>query len=829
VACAAAAAALFSLVLYGGLGAFAYLAPTLPTADDLRRRDRQIPLRVYSRSGGLIAQIGEQLRVPVRYDELPPLVREAFLSAEDANFFSHGGVDYKAWVRAIWADITTGDYSQGASTITMQVARNIFLSSDKNVKRKLQEIFLTYRMEHDFTKEQILSTYLNEIFFGQRAYGVAAAAEVYFGKSLNELTVAEAALLAGLPQAPSAYNPVRSPGKAIARRHYVLQNMERLGYIDAPTAERAQREPIHAREYAPLYDVEAPYVAEMVRADLLTRFGEQAVNAGYRVTTTIDGRLQTAANRAVRLGLIEYDRRHGYRGPLRRGVKPDHESNEAYEALLGGIAEVGALRPAVVVSVAPKVARVYVRGQGFAQIDWDGLSWAHKGGTPAEAGSVVAIGDVVYVVAAGGNAQLAQLPLAQGALVSLDPNDGAIVALVGGFDYSVSKFNRAVQAQRQPGSGFKPFLYSAALENGFTPASIIMDAPIMADDKTSEQNWRPKNDSGEFSGPMRLRDALVKSRNLVSIRLLRGMGPDAAIDYATRFGFPADNLPRNQTLALGTLSATPLEVVTGYAAFANNGYKVDPYLIDRIEDSDGKEVWRAAPKRVCESCAQAVDPPLAAANAATGADPATAVAAPADAAAGVPPVVAVPAAPRAASATACVAGDGDGAVPDEAHRAPRVISAANAWIMDDMLSEVITRGTGARARVLNRRDIAGKTGTTNSERDTWFNGFNRSLVASVWVGFDDATELGDGEQGSRTAVPIWVYFMREGLRGVPDVPRTRPAGLVSARIVPGTGLLARDDDESAIPETFIEGHLPAVSTSIEVPQGSTNAGGDSLF
>jgi penicillin-binding protein 1A len=400
------------------------------------------------------------------------------------------------------------------------------------------------------------------------------------------------------------------------------------------------------------------------------------------------------------------------------------------------------------------------------------------------------------------------------------------VALVGGFDYATSKFNRAVQAQRQPGSGFKPFLYSAALENGFTPASVIMDAPIMADDKHSEQNWRPKNDSGEFSGPMRLRDALVKSRNLVSIRLLRGMGPDAAIDYATRFGFPAANLPRNQTLALGTLSATPLEVVTGYAAFANNGYKVDPYFIDRIEDSDGKEVWRAAPKRVCESCAQPVEPPLAGADSAPG--PSNPAAVSADAPAAEPAAAPTPA-PRAPRTFACVPGDGDGAVPDEAHRAPRIISAANAWIMDDMLSEVITRGTGVRARVLNRRDIAGKTGTTNDNRDAWFNGFNRSLVATVWVGFDNTSELGSGEEGSRAAVPIWVHFMREGLRGLPDVPRPRPPGVVSARIVPGSGLMARDDDASAIPEIFIEGRLPAVSSGNEVPPGTNNAGGESLF
>jgi penicillin-binding protein 1A len=649
---------------------------------------------------------------------------------------------------------------------------------------------------------------------------------VYFGKNLSELSIAEAATLAGLPKAPSRYNPVTNPGKAIERRHYVLQRMLALKYIDPQSAERAQREPMRAREFAPLFEVEAPYVAEMVRQDVIARFGEAAINAGYRVTTTIDGRLQTAANRAVRLGLLEYDRRHGYRGPLRRAQSGPGATAEALEKELAGVPLIGNLRPAVVVSVAPKSARVYVGAQGFAQIDWDGLSWARKPGDAATAAGIVSVGDVVYVVANGNAAQLVQLPQAQGALVSLDPDDGAIVALVGGYDYNTSKFNRVTQAQRQPGSGFKPFIYSAALEHGFTPASVIMDAPIMSEDRNAEQSWRPQNSSGDFSGPMRMREALVRSRNLVSIRLLRGMGPDEAINYATRFGFAAKDLPRNETLALGTLSATPLQIATGYATFANGGFKVDSYFIDRIENNEGEVVWRAAPKQVCEPCdlrdqaAAAIGPGVA-----PTATPGNALAAAPVAA--TPPTVT---APRTLRAAQCPRTDDDTDMAPEL-RAPRVISAANAWLMDDMLADVVRRGTGRGALVLGRKDIAGKTGTTNEERDTWFNGFNRALIASVWVGYDQSIPLGDGEEGSRTAVPIWVSYMREALRAVPDVARPRPAnGLVTVRISPSTGLLASADDPSAIDETFLAEHLPTAAAAGDQTQNTgSNASSEPLF
>jgi penicillin-binding protein 1A len=837
------------------LASYVYLEPSLPTGAAMGNISLPMPLRIFTRSGGLIAQIGEQRRIPVTYEEIPEIVRDAFVAAEDARFFRHGGFDYEGVVRAAFVDLTSGEFSQGASTISMQAARNMFLTREKTIRRKLQEVFLTYRMEHELTKEQILGTYLNVIFLGQRCYGVAAAAEAYFGKPLAELSVAEAATLAGIPQAPSRYNPVISPKAAEARRHYVLQQMTRLRYIDEPTAQRADHERINAREHAPLYDVEAPYVAEMARAELVNRYGEDAVNAGYRVYTTIDGRLQTAANRAVRLGLMEYDRRHGYRGPLKQIGGDIGAAQPRFDALLAGVPDIGTLHPALVVSIAPMSARVYIRSFGYAQIDWDGLSWARRklsdtrmGPAPKRAEDVVHRGDVVYVVTDGqGAAQLAQLPEAQGALVALDPNDGAVAALVGGFDYFENKFNRAAQARRQPGSGFKPFLYSAALEHGFTPASIVMDAPLVFDDNGQEKTWRPENYEKGFDGPMRLREALVHSRNLVTIRVVRQMGVEAATDYAARFGFDRNDMPKDFTLALGTLVATPLQVATGYTTFANGGYRIASYLIDRIENSAGELVWRPNPKVVCEACPDAVPNPTAASPAAAAAAPAAAAAAPA--ADTVPAADATPAVASAVDATngpappntaAAPNGYGDAStyagsdhlpplVPVD-RRAERIISAANAWLMDDMMADVIKRGTGIRARALGRNDIAGKTGTTNDYTDAWFNGFNRDLVASVWVGYDQERSLGEGEEGSRTAVPIWVHFMREALRGVPDRARPLPPGLVTVRISARTGQRVAGDDSDAIYETFMEDHLPPESAG--APQNSSpqsTGGGEPLF
>jgi penicillin-binding protein 1A len=756
----------------------------------MRSVEFQVPLRIYTRNGGLIAQIGEQRRIPATYEQIPDLVKHAFLAAEDDRFFEHHGIDYIGVVRAVLVDTISGHKTQGASTITMQTARNVFLTLDKSVRRKLQETFVTYEMEHEFTKNEILGLYLNVIFLGQRAYGVAAAAETYFGKPLDELTVAEAATLAGLPKAPSTYNPIVNPQAATGRRSYVLRRMLDVGFIDAATAEAANKEPMQARAHAPLYDVEAPYIAEMARLQVRQQFGVAAESAGYKVYTTIDGRLQAAANRAVRIGLIEYDRRHGYRGPVGHvNVTPEGRP-EQLDGLVDEYSTVGDLSPAVVVSVAEKAVRVYVKGHGFAQIDWDGMSWARKvtagdvlAQPPKTASDIVARGDVVYVIANNsGVAQLGQVPEAQSALVSLDPDNGGIAALVGGFDYFTNKYNRAVQARRLPGSGFKPFLYSAALDNGFTPASVLLDAPVVLEGAGIESSWRPENSHKEFGGPTRLREALVRSRNLVSIRLLRELGVPYATDYISRFGFDKRALPQNLTLALGTVQATPLEVATGYSVFANGGFRVMPYYIDRIENAAGQVVWEAKPRVACEACEKPVD---------LG-----------DLQSGV--------APEGRLQAADTLRGGRGSLPVD-QLAERVISPQNDYLITDMMADVIRspHGTGTRARSLNRTDIAGKTGTTNEAKDTWFNGFTPHLVATVWVGYDQEKPLGEREEGARTALPIWIQFMREALKGVPDKRRPAPEGLVQLRVSSQTGALVGPENPDGYMEIFMADHLPS--------------------
>ncbi len=864
------------ITLLGLLGlscSYVYLEPSLPSVESMRNVELQVPLRVYTRSGDLIAQIGAERRIPVSYAQIPLIIKQAFLAAEDDRFFQHHGIDYLGLLRAIAVDIATGQRAQGASTITMQAARNMFLTFDKTWRRKLEEAFLTYRMEHEFTKEQIFGLYLNVIFFGERAYGVAAASQTFFGKPLGELTVAQAATLAGIAQVPSRYNPIVNPQYAKVRRTYVLRRMRELGFITPAEAATANAAPIDATEHGPASDVEAPYVAEMVRQEMLRRFGPRAETAGYKVYTTLDGRLQAAANRAVRLGLIEYDRRYGYRGPaghvdLAPGTQP-----ERLEAALDPYPSIGLLKPAVVVSVADTSVEVFVKASGRQTVTWEGLSWARKargdapvGPMPKSASDVLTAGDVVYVVSDGERfAQLAQVPEAQAALVALDPDDGGVAALVGGFDYYTNEYNRAVQAERQPGSGFKPFLYSAALDDGFTPASILLDAPIVMDDPGMEQAWRPENSERDFRGPMRLREALIWSRNLASIRLLRQMGIKYAIQYATRFGFDVGTLPQNLTLALGTLQVSPLQLASAYAVFANGGFRVDPYFIDRIESSTGEVVWQAEPRIACPQCEQpadlaSLDKPPGSASAAAPAAPAGA----APAAAGTAPTPAAGTAPTPAAGTAPTPAAGTAPAPAQSgaaaaphlppmsasellaaadsirggrgdlppnRLAPRVISPQNDYLMTDIMADVIKHGTGQRALALHRSDIAGKTGTTNQSRDAWFNGFTQKLVATVWVGYDQERSLGETEEGSRTALPIWVYFMREALRGVPEERRVMPDGLVTLRISPATGRLVSAENPDGILETFMVNHLPAGGGAQEdaQPGQSQTPNGNSLF
>ena len=514
-------------IAYAFVCSYIYLEPTLPSVAAMKNNELAVPLRVYANSGELIAQIGEQRRNPVRFEHIPELVKNAFIAAEDDQFFEHHGFDWKGILRTLFVNATSADFSQGASTITMQAARSAFITQEQTLSRKLQEIFVTHRLENNFTKQEILALYLNVIFFGQRSYGVAAAAETYFGKQLNDLTVGEAATLARVPQWPSRYNPITDPAGATERRAYVLRRMRELGYIDAATADVASKEVVRAKAHRALADVEAPYVAEMVRLEIIRRFGAAAQDAGYKVYTTIDGRLQKAANRALRMGLVDHTRRHGWRGATNKVELTGSENPDALEMLLDEYGSFGLLQPAIVISVGEKQAQVFIKGSGMAPIEWAGMSWAKRrtselalGPDPKTAAEILARGDIVYVVHEKPDtpAQLAQIPEAESALVALDPNNGAIMSLVGGFDYfgSQGKYNRVTQARRQPGSGFKPFMYAAAMAGDFTPASMLLDAPIIMDDPNLEEVWRPENSGGGFRGPMRLREALVQSRNLVS-------------------------------------------------------------------------------------------------------------------------------------------------------------------------------------------------------------------------------------------------------------------------------------------------------------------------
>jgi penicillin-binding protein 1A len=765
---------------------FVYLAPGLPTAETMRTKDLARPLQVLTRSGQLISQFGEERRIPVRYEDIPQLVWQAVLAAEDDRFFEHHGLDWMGLVRALVTNVTSGRANQGGSTITQQTVKYMFLTLDKTPRRKASELFLTYRMERDFTKEQILTTYLNVIPYGQRARGIAAAAETYYGKRLQDLTVAQAATLAGISQRPSVQNPITNPKAAEARRAYVLRRMTELGHIDEAKAAAASKEPVASRGFKLITDFEAEYVAELARQKVVELFGEAAVNAGYKVYTTIDGPMQAAANNAVRVGLLDiYDRRHGYRGRLSKVDLSSAPTAEELEEKLEKFRSVNLLLPAIVTRVADTSAEVFISERGTAQIKWDGLSWARRttsgglGPVPTKAADVLKRGDVIYVTAgANGTAMLSQIPQAQGALVAMDPKDGAILAMVGGFDFHINEFNRVKQARRQPGSGFKPFLYSAALENGFTAASIILDMPVVVDrSSASEEDWKPENSDGRFLGPLRFREALVRSRNPVAIRILQEIGIDALREHAAKFGFDPDSIPRSDSVALGTQSATPLQMATAYSVFANGGFKVDDYLITRIEDAKGKVVFEAKPKIVCAACE-------------------------------------VP------------GGAGSESVPVD-RRAPRVLSAQNAWLMSDIMHDVATQGTGRRTNELGRDDISGKTGTTQGARDTWFNGFNSNLVATVWLGFDDDRTMGEREEGSSTAVPIWNLFMAEALKGTPSARMQRPEGLVDVTISRTSGAPVTNPlDPDAINEVFIANHQPGDTAAGDgTTSGTTPASG----
>ena len=759
------------------LAAYLYLKPGLPSIEHLKDVRLQVPLRVYSRDDKFIAEFGEKRRIPLTFNEVPEPLVQAFLAAEDDRFFEHPGVDYQGLARAAAQLLLTGKRHQGGSTITMQVARNFFLSREKTFVRKLNEIFLALKIERELSKREILELYLNKIYLGNRAYGVGSAAQVYYGVPVNELSLAQIAMIAGLPKAPSRFNPIANPARALVRRDYVLGRMLKLGFITPEQYQAAMPEPVTAALHAPSTQLDAPYLAELARAELVNRFGNEAYTAGYTAYTSVDSRLQQAATQAIRAALLEYDQRHGYRGPEQRAAL-DPETTEAdWDNLLSDRKTVGGLKPGLVTEVADTSVSIYLgKGQSI-QIDWQGLSWARpfvdedrRGSEPKAASDLLAPGDLIRVSPQSdqdGNSywRLAQIPAVEGALVSLDPKDGAILALVGGFDFFSSKFNRATQAKRQPGSGFKAFIYSAALEAGFTAASLINDAPVVFDDSALEDAWRPENYSGKFFGPTRLRLALTKSRNLVSIRLLRAMGIKHAVQHIARFGFDPNLLPHNLSLALGSGAVTPLQMAQGYAVLANGGYHVEPYFIDRIELNQEGVVYQADPVRVCDDC-EKVTPGQTAAS--------TSEQTPAE----------------------------DGAEEADPPHALRVITPQNRYLMNSMMQDVIRYGTARRALSLGRKDLAGKTGTTNDQKDAWFSGFNPSLVAVSWVGFDSSGPLGRGETGGRAALPAWISFMAEALKGIPEQRLEVPDDMITVRIDPRTGERAGIDQGDAIFEVF---------------------------
>ena len=785
--------ALFTAGLIVLIAAYFYIAPQLPPIDRLKDVQLQVPLRVYSADGELIAEFGEQRRKPIGYAELPQAVVDAILATEDDRFFEHPGVDYQGLLRAAVELIRTGQKRQGGSTITMQVARNFFLSAEKTYLRKLTEIFLALKIERSLSKQEILELYLNKIYFGQRAYGVGAAAEVYYGLPIDQLSLAQVATIAGLPKAPSTNNPISNPERALQRRNYVLGRMYVLDMISSEQYRLALEEVDNAHRHTATIGVQAPYVAEMVRAYMVEQYGEDAYTAGYNVTTTLNGRLQRAANAAVRNALLAYDRRHGYRGAESHVELPVDASEDDYQELLSGSRAIGGLDAALVIEVGEQTARVFISGHGFAELPWQSLSWARKflnnnqiGSEVKRADEVLAPGDVIRVEALPeGGWMLAQVPRVSGALVSLAPENGALQALVGGFDFQSSKFNRAIQAERQPGSSFKPFVYSAALEKGYTLASVFNDAPVVFDDPSLETTWRPENYSGKFYGPTRMREALTRSRNLVSIRLLQAVGPRYAARYALRFGFRQDQLPQDLSLALGSGSATPMEMARAYSVLANGGFYAEPYFIEEIRDSHGEVVLKANPAIACLECE----------------DP------------GSRDEVS-----RAVSELADgeqLQVQGDVAMPEPAENAEmppvyakRVVDYDNIFLVNAMMKDVIKRGTGRRAMALGRNDLAGKTGTTNDQRDAWFCGFNMRLVTTVWVGFDRVQPLGNGETGGRAALPMWVDYMGQALQGEPESSLPPPPGLVTVRIDEKTGLRLPSGQAGGLFEFFRPDYVP---------------------
>jgi penicillin-binding protein 1A len=720
------------------------ISPNLPSLEALTDYQPKIPLRVFSADGKLIGEFGEERRAVVRLDQVPKSLVNAILAAEDERFFKHGGVDYLGVARAALSNFSSGGVRQGASTITMQVARNFFLSKEKTLTRKFNEMLLAFKIESSLSKEQILELYINQIYLGQRAYGFAAAAQIYYGKTLAELSTAQLAMLAGLPKAPSRFNPVANPARARLRQQYVLRRMRELGMISPQQFAQAEKEPPAVRAGLSEFVVRADFLAEMVRAQMFERFGEEAYTRGIRVYTTLHAEHQRAAYEAVRKGVLEYDRRHGYRGPEAFIDLGKETSDDKLEEALQDLPDSDELYAAIVLEASPRQVRLYRAGGERVTIAEDGLKFVAgflSENTPAS--QRIRRGAVVRLSRdEKGRWQFSQLPKVESALVSADPRSGAIRALVGGFEFSRNQYNRVTQSLRQPGSSFKPFIYSAALEKGFTASTVINDAPLtFTAAQTGSEPWEPKNYDGKFDGPMRLRAALAKSKNLVSVRVLQSITPQYAQDYISRFGFDPKLHPPYLTMALGAGNVTLLQMLGGYSVFANGGFRVTPYFIDRVEDGKGTVLFSGRPE---------------------------------------------------------IAGE----------NAERIIDARNAFIMTSLMRDVVRSGTATRALRLKRGDLAGKTGTTNEFVDAWFAGYQTSLVAVAWMGFDQPRTLGRNETGGSAALPIWIDYMAVALRNVPEEIPAPPAGVIVMQVNPETGVRV---SEGGISEFFYQ-EFPAPSS-----------------
>ncbi|WP_444923674.1 penicillin-binding protein 1A [Microbulbifer sp. DLAB2-AF] len=835
--------ALLWLCLAGAAGAamvfasiYLYLKPGLPSVESLRDIRLQTPLRVYSQDMKLIGEFGEKRRNPITIEQTPEPFIKAILAAEDASFYSHSGVSIKGLMRAASQLVQTGSIQSGGSTLTMQVARNFFLSREQRFIRKFNEILLSLQIERELSKDEILELYINKIFLGNRAYGFQAAAHVYYGRDIKDLSMAQWAMMAGLPKAPSTFNPIANPTRALVRRNWILKRMLDLGYIDQDEYKHSITAPVTASYHSRDLDLDAPYIAEMARKEAVELFGDSAYTDGYQVITTVNSRLQDQARRALQHGLETYDSRHGYRGPEQR-LPPEllHDSDQLID-LLNEIPVLGGLEPGVVTAVEPKLLQVQLRDRRVVEVPWENgldsirpyITESSRGPRLQSAEKMFAPGDVVRLrrieikhtevigsqgepTSAGGAAQLAsafedtpnpdpfaepeevsssplepqiteeweltQVPSAQGALVSIDPQDGAIRALVGGYDFRQSHFNRVTQAARQPGSSFKPFIYASAIERGYTAASVINDAPIIFEETNLQDVWRPENDGGTFLGPTRLRMALYKSRNMVSIRLLQALGLDYALGFVEGFGFDRSKLARNLTIALGSSALTPLEMVRGYAAFANGGYRVEPYLVDRVLDVNGETLYQALPLTVCNDCPE----PGSESQGFNNQEPL-------DLAAIQPGEEGPDQGKEPPELKVLPVGPLDSSKPQARPLAPRAMTPETAYIMDSILKDVIKKGTGRRALAMKRGDIAGKTGTTNGPRDAWFSGYSPYLATSAWVGFDSYGELGKNEYGGSAALPIWIDFMSTALEGLPERHLPQPDSITTVRINPKNGL-----------------------------------------